>query len=302
MKLHLLLFVILFHLQSFAQSKQIEVFPLIEHTLSNSQKIGFVSLSDVYNTENLKDSVRILPENPSDIQRVPLTGNYRKRLLTGTKTSEQDTVYLYNYENNALVKIPVSALKTIAVINMYADLNDEEETANPNNFMYGFEIPFTTVKKLGDISRVFVCIGNSNPFQLQKLKPFIWKKISAKEFPFSKMDANQRFTSPMNTIKFHYYKSENYQYYTVSETFNRYMIILDLQGNKINVVSFQSGESSTITPITEGNPDKIQFVGSLFKDKPEVFLGFESITFMCHLIYFVDTKDDYLTINCDCRH
>jgi hypothetical protein len=278
------------------------VFTLIEHTLSNSQKIGFVSLSDVYNTENLTDSVRILPESTSDIQRVPLTENYRKRLLTGTKTSEQDTVYLYNYETNAFVKIPVSALTTIAVINMYSDSYKKQNITYPERFSYGFEVPISTVKKLGNISRVFVCIGKSNPFQLQKLKPFNWKKISAKEFPFSKIDTNQLFTCPINDLQFHYYKSENYQYYTASETFNRYMIILDLQGNKINVVSFQSGESSTITPITEGNPDKIQFVGSLFKDKPEVFLGFESISFMCHLIYFVDTKDNHLSINCDCRH
>lgn len=289
----------------FAYTQTIELFTLNQYTTANNTKTGFISLSDIYANEQFMDSIGILPENPTDIQRVMLTDVYRKRLLQGTKTAEKDTVYLYNYETNALVKMPVSYLKSIAKINMYADVVDAQNTLSPDDFMFGFEVNHQVVTKLGNEFRILVSIGKSNPFQLTKLQPFVWKKISANEFPFSQLARNQPFDYPIKDLKFHYYKSENYQYFVVSEILSSDMIILDLKGNKINEISFGSSESCSLTALSEDPNIIIQFVGSLFKNLPEVFLGFEELeaSISCTpIIYFVDPHYNYISINSDYKH
>ena len=286
----------------FAYTQTIELFTLNQYTTANNTKTGFISLSDKYDNEKFLDSIGILPKNASNFQRVPLASIFRKRLLEGTKSTEKDTVYLYNYETNALVKTPVSSIKTIAKINDYANEEDLVQPANPNDFMYGMEVNNQVLKELGDVARVFVYIGPSNPFKLQKLQPFVWKKISDKEFPFSKMNNKQQISTPIKDLKFHYYKSENYQYFVVSDMFSRHLVILDLIGNKVNEIVFSNSESSSIAKIVEGTQYKTQFVGTLFESQPEVFLGFETIVFSCNKIYFVYPTLSPLTINCDNRH
>lgn len=301
---YLILFIwMFFALGTYAQS--LAIFTLSQYTLANNQKTGFISISDIYDNEQFMDSIGILPENPTDIQRVMLSGVFRNRLFQGTKTTEKDTVYLYNYKTNAFVKIPVSSLKSIAKINMYADVEDEQNTLSPVDFMFGFEVNHQVINKLGNYSSVLVAIGKSNPFQLTKLQPFVWKKISANEFPFSQLARNQPFDYPIKDLKFHYYKSENYQYFVVSEILSSDMIILDLKGNKINEISFGSSESCSLTALSEDPNIIIQFVGSLFKNLPEVFLGFEELeaSISCTpIIYFVDPHYNYISINSDYKH
>jgi len=303
MKKSLLLACLLFSLWSYSQT--IELFTLNQYTAANTQKTGFISLSDKYDNEKFLDSIGILPEKPSDIQHVPLAGIFRKRLLEGTKITEKDTVYLYNYATNAFVKTPVSSTNTIAKIGWNFTKEDSKNPINPNEFMYGLEVNEQVIKEVGYEAKVLVYIGASNPFKLQKLQPFVWKKISAKEFPFSKLARTQPFEYKINELKFHYYKSENYQYYMVSETLSQDLVILDLKGNKVNEITFGSSESCSLAPLSEDPKFSLQFVGALLHDLPEAFLGFyelESSISCTPIIDFVDPHYNYISINNDYKH
>ena len=244
---------------------------------SVNQNMVFVTLSGDYEFEKLKDSICSNFKDSLKNQQIYLSLNHRKILLNDLTILETDTMYLYNYETNRIKKIYISDLEMFAVLdpdNTYLDL-----------FNIGFKIDDNSRKDLGNIFKVLVYIGKSNPFNLNRMKPFVWKKIKSKDFPFSKMDTIQKFDDDLKKLSFHYYKSDYYEYFVVNDLYSEYVLIFDFQGNKINEVSFYFTESCPNAVVSE-NILSQQYVGSLFKDKPELILGFEDCSFECsHLIF-----------------
>ena len=285
MKLILVLLFIFLVSTSFSQS--LDLYSLRIYTLSDNQQIGFVSLSDKYLIYEYGDPNEVLPDEPIYNYQIPLNGIYRTRLFAGTNIQETDTMFLFNYKTNTLVKVPVSKLKSFARLNEYADEDFLKCHPESDLYMFGFEINEQDVKSIGLSDGVFIYFGNFNPFKTEKLNPFVWKKIKAKDFPFSKMDTTQKFYSALKELCFHYYKSDYYQYYVVNDLYSEYVLIFDFQGNKINEISFHFTESCPLAVVSE-NVLSQQYVGSIFKDKPELIMGFEDCSFECSHIIFTN--------------
>jgi hypothetical protein len=71
---------------------------------------------------------------------------------------------------------------------------------------------------------------------------------------------------------------------------------------------FNNSEGASVAPLNFGisNPNyadlKGQWMGKLFKNKPEVIFGFEWVSFGCPGIIYINSRDKYIQINCDNRH
>jgi hypothetical protein len=272
MKLILVLLFILPFGFSYSQSLDLHVLHL-----SVNQNVVFVPLSGDYDFEKIKDSICSNLKDSLKNQQINLSLNRRKTLLNDLSILETDTMYLYNYETNTIKNICISDLAMFAILD--SDFN------HLDLYNIGFKIDDNSRKDLGNIFKVLVYIGKSNPFNLNRMKPFVWKKIKSKDFPFSKMDTIQKFDGDLKELRFHYYKSDYYEYYVVNDLYSEYVLIFDFQGNKINEVSFYFTESCPNAVVSE-NILSQQFVGSIFKDKPELILGFEDCSYECsHLIF-----------------
>ena len=101
---------------------------------------AFISVSDIYT-----DSLSISPEffkNQEKIKfenriYIELEADYRKKMLRALQLTENDTLYMFNYESASIQKTPLSKLKSVAYLSYYVGQEDEiDETS----YMLGFQI------------------------------------------------------------------------------------------------------------------------------------------------------------------
>lgn len=293
---------------------ELELFGIVDIEEYDNNKVGLISVSDIYSLSENKDSLAI-SNGKSNQKYFELNGIYRQRLLTKTHISESDSVYIYNYEANDLMSLPIKKLKTIAYLNIYTDVNNCP--CNQDYYMIGFEVPKTS---LNNLNEALVYIGKQNPFIKGEMKPIVWKKIKYNEFPITK--SNLKISK--NNGNTYAYKSDKYYYfindYKVKiensssdyENTNRHLMIVDIKtGNLIFERNFEENESSSPSQLNFGISDpnnkyitdvKNQWTGKLFKNYPEVIFGFEDVSFGCPNIMFINSKKKDIYINCDNRH
>ncbi|WP_045464146.1 hypothetical protein [Sporocytophaga myxococcoides] len=284
-------------------------------------KVGFISLSDIYPLSEHADSLAI-PNfedvNKNNLQYFKLSSEYRNRFLSKTKISKDDSVFIYDYSNDVLFSFPVKKLNVVAYLSVYVDKSDCP--CSQYDYMIGFEInkdSLTGFDKYLNYSLAYV--GKENPFILGQMRPISWERIDIKEFPVQKSNiANNVFRQlDLKKGNAYLYNSELYRYYiqeymeisTGSYLAHRLLIVLDRKGeNLIMERAFSESEGTSMVPLNFGiehsnNDDlKEQWTGYLFKDKPQVVFGFESHSFGCPNIIFLDSKERDLYINCDNRH
>lgn len=323
---------------TFTKPQDLELFDIGLYEVKPKWKTGFISLSEVYPLNEHPDSAA-LPDLSNkvfkDVQHLQLTTKFRKTFLAGTKISEADTLFLYDYAADVFVKFTVKSLGVIAIPNVYRTA--EDWPFPQEDFMIGFEIKPAGLKKFGDyLGNTLVYIGKENPFVRGEVKPIKWQKIADKDFPatptdaatYSKINTRLReFTFPKNfsiltnnkvEANTYKYETEGYQYFIKSffknlnsegykEVIARRLLVFksesqELVCEKIYVLS--DGLEPTPLNYTANNYDKgiYQWTGKLLKNKPPVIFGFEYASFGCSEITFLSKSEGDLYINCDNRH
>lgn len=287
------------------------------------QRVGLISLSDIYPLSEHPDSLaipRIENIENQNLLYFKLNSTFRKRLLSKTNISETDSVFIYDYSTDVLLSFSVSKLNTVAYLNIYMDVKDCP--CSQSDYMIGFEVPKSNLKGLGKyFSDALVFIGKENPFVQGQMKSIVWKKIKNEKFPIEKSNLPelQRQLSHKNAVKeqAYLYEIENYQIYiqdytqqnNLTRVQNRHLIVIDkLTTNVVNELMFINSEGASLAPLNFGinntnYPDlKEQWFGKLFKDKPEVIFGFQWVSFGCPAIMYINSNDKFIEINCDNRH
>ncbi|MGK4568715.1 hypothetical protein [Flavobacterium sp. 3HN19-14] len=301
----------------------LDIFQIRDLEESAHKKVGFISLSDIYPLSEHSNSLAIPGfENTgkNNLQYFKLDAKYRKRLLSKTKISETDSVFIYDYAKDVMRSFVVGKLNAIAYLNDYSDVNDC--TCSQDYYMIGFEIAKNNLYGLDkDFNDVLVFIGKANPFVRGQMKAIVWQKVKEEKFPLKKstltaVQLQDRHIDATNGQAY-LYETKTHQIfirdYTESnnpfEVLDRHLMIIDKQtGHVVNEAMFSDNESMSPAPLNFGINDsnysglKEQWTGKLFKDKPEVLFGFDWLSFGCPGIMFVNLRDSYVYINCDSRH
>lgn len=317
--------IVIFSLMLFAltscSAQSINLFYLIDLEENTGNKVGFISLSDIYSLSEHPDSLAIpnldTIENKNSLQYFSLTNEYRKRFLTTLKISETDSVFIYDYSSDIMRSFAVKNLNIAASLSIYRDINQYQ--LGQNDYQIGFEI---NKKQLIGIMQygALAFVGQSNPFQQGQMKPIVWSKITSQEFPTSK-SVKPNITQKIKNENSYIYNSFNYQFfvkdYTITvqdngyEHYNkkRHLVVIDKQNGKVIIERlFTDSESTSVASLNFGINNSIQtdlkeqWAGKLFKDKPEVIFGFEWVSFGCPNIIFLNSKEKDIYINCDNRH
>lgn len=303
--------------------KEMDLFWIRDMEESANKKVGFVSLSDVYSWSDdpaVQPISDLASRDKNSAHDFKLNTSDRKRFLTGTIFTENDSVFIYDYATDVLHAFSVKKLNVVAFLNDY--MNAEECPCSASDYMIGFEIAKNQLPGLGNYySDALVFVGKENPFVKGGMKAIVWQKIKTEKFPSSK----STLTESQNAYRHKdAVKSQAYVYETNAEqifiqdysessnpihVLDRHLLILDKQSGKVlHEKLFSNDEGSSVTPLNFGinNPNypdlKEQWVGKLFKDKPEVIFGFTWVSFGCPAIFFVHSPNKYAEINCDNRH
>jgi hypothetical protein len=192
--------------------------------------------------------------------------------------------------------------------------SDDEYPHQAYDYQIGFEIAPATQKKLcPNYTFPLVCIGKTNPFINGQMKPIVWTKVSAKEFPPYDIDTTNRWV--LRNVK----RGTTYRAtlvgYTIfvqdilsNENGNlsaRQLIVTDSKTNElVRNDCFYDSESTMPSPLNLMTNEKMvnQYVGRLFKGKPPVMMGFEYVSFGCDKITFLKNNLPPVYTNCDNRH
>lgn len=293
---------------------------LVDHT---GQELGFISLSDSYTLSEHEDSLAVpSPEEmeTEDLQYFPLTATYRNRFLEATNITEKDSVFIYDYATNVLLAFPIHELKVVANLNIYT--NADECPCSQDEYMIGFEV---AKYKLVGLSAYFytslVAVGAENPFVKGQLMPVVWEKINPGKFPSkkSRLTPSQLQYTHKNARKgpVYFYEIPNYQIfvqdYTDSTNTNyildRHVLVIDKNSGKLSTeLMLSESESASLVPLpiqteSAGEPFmEKQWAGKLLKNQPEVIFGFESVSFGCPRIDYLNSNRSFIRLNCDNRH
>lgn len=266
----------------------------------------FISVSDIYNGENTipADFLKKQKEVPFEkMAYTELDGTYRKKMLDALHITENDWLYLYNYETNKLEKIPVSKLKAAAYLSPYMGETDEIDA---ESYMIGFQIDTQKGDDIFDkYMNVIAYFGSKNPFVENQMKMIEWKKVGA--------DIQKKYF-PGSTLKYggtYQYQYENLTYY-VQDFLEEYgprerkLVVINDHNEKIFETTFTIEDGAEFNPL-EKTPNEetnyyAQWTGRLFKGKAPVVFNFTTPSFGCHAITFLDKEKTVLPINCDNRH
>jgi hypothetical protein len=295
---------------------------------NEKMKVVFVSLSGNYFLTENPDSLAI-PDlgdmEKEQIRYFKLDLEYRKRFLAGTKISETDKLFIYDYSTDALLSFPVKNLNVVAYLNDYRTLDDCP--CDQYDYMIGFEIKKQFLTGLSDYyENVLVYAGKENPFARGQMKAIVWKKIDSNDFPLVKtnfkIDSMYNITAIATSSNTYLYESNDFQYFLQDFTFTiiyrcerRHLLVIDKKNSKVVVEKlFYISESSCPTDLNFGIDRKdfadstinyanykYQWTGKLFKNKPPVLFGFEWVSYRCPDITWIGSTKEYIKINCDSR-
>lgn len=267
----------------------------------------FISVSDIFNetppipADILKNQKQMSFE---ELQHFELDAPGRKKLLSGIHLTENDSLYIYNYQSNKLQKRPVSQLKAVAYLSPY--MSDSEEL-DPESYMIGFQVE--THRKITDYDKydnAIAYFGNKNPFVENKMKAVKWQKastdISKKYFSHSKLTQGKTYQSQYENIT--YYLQDYLEEGNITE---RKLVAINDRKEKVAEKTFSlagsdGGEFLPLYGIDADEANVFQWTGHLFKGKSPVIFGFIAQSFGCPSISFLDKKEKDFPINCDNRH
>ena len=226
--------------------------------------------------------------------------------------STLDSLFVYDYSNNILLRFPINSLEAAASLSIYEDASEAKHTAK--DYQFGFQIDRASLTGLGDkyFNRTFVYIGASDPFTKGQMRPIIWEKIDSKKVPA--IDLKTEDKAALKEYKFsnaydfesngfHYYLQEYLNSDLSTKSFR--MLIMNAENEVISNYLDYDTESSSPAPISVLNDRKNtleQWTGHLLKNRPPVLVGFDYISFGCDIIPFVDKSNKYIRLNCDNRH
>jgi len=295
------------------------LFSLMDATTKTNERFGFISLSEIYDTGEQPDSL-IIPglQDPQqdNLQCIELDGMFRKKFLSATKISETDQVYVYDYATDKLLVFPVKQLRVFTYLTVY--MHTEDCPCSSNDYMIGFKIAHELLEGLGPYySTVLVAVGEENPFVHGQMKAIVWTKINSADFPSSKASVKIRKQSPGSSKGDAYsYESGDFRFYIQdildannSQVIKRNLLIVDKKTGEVIIESiFVNSEGTSLAPLNFGIADDDgiiqteQWTGKLLKNEPEVFFGFEWVSFGCPGIQFIDAAKKSFSIKCDNRH
>ncbi|MFD2940969.1 oxidoreductase [Flavobacterium notoginsengisoli] len=280
----------------------------------DSSDIAFVSLSDIYPINDEKDTLA-LPNLKkmveADAQYFTFAKNYRKRFLSKTHISENDSLFVYDYAKNKLASFLIKNLKTAAMLNVYS-IGESEPYSN-FDFMIGFEINKKNLTGFSEYYRdALVYVGKENPFSKEPLKPILWKKIAKKDYP-SKTMKNEDRTVLKNSLtgNTYFYETKSHQYFlqdyldSYKTIYARRLLVVDTKTKEIIIEKLYSqSEGTSPAPLNYENGDDAieQYTGKLFKNKPDVVFGFLYESFGCPSISIIDKSNEEIYLQCDNRH
>ncbi|MDR2126683.1 MAG: hypothetical protein LBP63_07625 [Prevotellaceae bacterium] len=308
---------------------------------NTEMKVGFISLSDIYPLINHPDSLAI-PDlkdmKKEQIQYFMLNSEFRKRFLAGTKISETDKVFIYDYSTDVLHSFFVKHLNVVAYLNNYRSPDEccpyssICDHCDQYDYRIGFEIKKQFLTGLSvSYENVLVYVGKGNPFERGQMKAIVWEKVNSNDFPLAK--ANHKIDSVYNISKIaargntYLYETNELQYFIKDFTHviqdfthanyyhveRRHLLIIDKKNSKVVVEElFYSSESSSPNelnfgidredfPAPEYENYKYQWTGKLFKNKPPVVFGFEWVAYQCPHITWIGSTKENIVINCDNR-
>jgi hypothetical protein len=299
----------------------LSLFDLERVETDKNDTAGFVSVSNIYEFPGSIDSLPgyisplVIPDltdrRPEETRYFTLTSKYRKRMLTGTRISENDSLFVYNYAKDILLGFPIKALNAVANLSIYEDPGGEQHSAT--DYQFGFEISRKLLPGLIDhyFENTLVYIGAANPFNKGKMHPIVWKKADLKEIPVVKLkDEDSRELRGYVFSDAYIFESDAFHFYLQKfvnneQSISLRLIIINSNGQVVyNLMDYET-ESSSPAPISVVGNDKnelIQWVGRLLKNKPILIVGLDYIEFGCPILPFIDKSEKYVNINCDNRH
>lgn len=282
-------------------SADLKIYPLGSYDKTEGKSSSFISLTDFYPWSDHPDSLVISNENLGDntIENSHiLNAKFRNRFLKNLNIKESDSVYIYNYRLDKRYTFAVKNLPVLAHITVYG----AEAPISQYDYLVGFDLekvlPMSDFRSYYD---AFAFVGTENPFIIGEVKPILWEKINAKQFP---TEIKSKKMAKTTITKLYSYKWTNFTYFLINEM---HLVIVESSSNKIITETvFEEGESTGLAGLSfknqknENIPE--QWTGNLFKNKPPVFFGFTYESFGCPSINFIHKAGKEIYINCDNRH
>jgi len=292
----------------------ISLFELTEFTPRKGDTVIFVSLSDVDTLSRKIDSL-VIPDirdkKPEETEFLSLKSRYRKRLFKSTGIAETDTLFIYDYANDALLKLPVGSLSTIASLSPYEDVSEGLHTET--SYMLGFEIDRASFSGRSNnyVATSYVYIGAKNPFTKSQMHPIIWEKTNPGNIPQVSLHTDEKKTLEGFKLSGTYrFQSDGFHFYLQeflkNEESPAERILVTNNRNELvhNALYYQTEDSSPASlSFKNNNKNELQqWTGRLLSDKPPVIFGVEDVSFGCPVINFLDKSGHYLDLKCDNRH
>ncbi len=115
-------------------------------------------------------------------------------------------------------------------------------------------------------------------------------------------------SSSESKVRTYSYSVNGMNYFLKDIADYRILLVADSNGKIIFEELLNEQEGVYLTPLfTQERADKgeyyaTQWTGAIFKNNPSILFGFESFSFGCPSISFIDKKEYYIRIKCDNRH
>ena len=269
--------------------------------------LSFVSLAEGYpwndSTNRIIEEKYLNEYDPKTHNKHKINGERRTLFFEKRGIRESDTVYIYFYQKDSLIKRSIANTPLTGIISPYVSSNDFP--VPEYDFMVGLDLETNTREEMMKFAHGgFAAVSSENPFVRGKSEQAIFKEVSAKFFP---VDDSISMTYPK--VKHFQYSNTDYDYFVRdfgdSYLSERLMVIRRKSDREIIFNrKFLSGEGTEITPILPNEVPEYYgiWTGKIFKYKPPVLIGLQSQSFGCPSVNFVDEKVPGIYIYCDNRH
>lgn len=288
----------------------IKLYELSSYSINANRYNSFIILSEGFSHSRHEDSTVIdrkylTGKNAGRYHR--LTGLKRRKFLDQVSISEEDSVFLYNTDNDSLSSLAVKDLPLIASLSVYADYAPFE----PYDFQIGFDLD--SVSSPGNAYyHTFICVTKNNPFITGETTPIVWEKTKKTAPPLSRLkpdDFNRLSSQIAKEVYSFKYKNLEYMLVTYqipeSSKKGRRIIVKDAKGEILLDRIYATGESTDFLSMSfkdESNNEFTQRTGRLLKNRPSVLYGITTESFGCRHVDFLAPDTPPLVFLCDNRH
>lgn len=289
-------------------AQDLRIFDLQQYEIDSAQYILFVSLSDIYPLSEHPDSLATpylgnYPFEAADqFSYFALDSPFRSRFLRATALSENDKLFVYDYQNDLLYTFSLKSLKLKALLNPYGD----DWPYAQFDYMIGFELPAASIQtKSNSMLHAFASVGKVNPFERGQVKPVVWQKAASTTQPISPATTSFAPHAKTYTLAETYtfeaggmqYVLQNLLSHADQSLAAKRLLVIALDTKTVLYEKlYRESESESFASLEE------QWTGKLFKNKPPVVFGFQYASFGCPYINFISSTDPDLRIHCDNRH